>query len=59
MLVPVSEEEIRLHREEGGIINYIGHHGVQKDTSITTPLRLVTNSATKICNTGPAVMYSE
>jgi hypothetical protein len=47
-----GEEEIR---EDGGFINYIGHHGVKKDTSTTTPLRLVANSATKNCNTGPAV----
>jgi hypothetical protein len=40
-LVSVSEEEIRPHMEDGGFINYIGHHGVEKDTSTTTPLRLV------------------
>ena len=57
-LVPVSEGEIRIHKEEGGIINYIGHHGVEKDSSTTTPLRLVANSATKNCNTGPLSMIS-
>ena len=54
-LVPVSEEEIKIHKDEGGLINYIGHHGVEKDTSVTTPLRMVANSATKNCNTGPSV----
>ena len=46
-LVPVTEDEIKKHEEDGGHINYIGHHGVEKDTSITTPLRMVANSATK------------
>ena len=36
-LVPVSEEEIKIHKDEGGLINYISHHGVEKDTSVTTP----------------------
>ena len=54
-LVPVSEDEIKSHKEEVGLINYIGHPGVEKDSSTTTPLRLVANSATKNCNTGPAV----
>ena len=54
-LVPVSEEEIKMHKDEGGLINYIGHHGVEKDNSVTTPLRMVANSATKNCNTGPSV----
>ena len=40
-LVPVSKEEISQHKEDGGFINYIGHPGVDKDTSTTTPLRLV------------------
>ena len=46
-LVPISGDEIRQHKEDGGFINYICHHGVEKDTSTTTPLRLVANSATK------------
>jgi hypothetical protein len=54
-LVPISGDEIRQHKEDGGFINYICHHGVEKDTSTTTPLRLVANSATKNWNTSPAV----
>ena len=49
-MVPVGT---RKHKEIGGYINYICHHGVEKDISTTTPLRMVANSATK--NTGPAV----
>ena len=54
-LVPVSDKEIRQHKEEGKLINYILHHRVEKDSSTTTPLRLVANSATKNFNTGLAV----
>ena len=54
-LVPVTDDEIKKYKEGGGYINYIGRHGVEKDTSTTTPLRMVANSATKNCNTGPAV----
>ena len=52
-LVPISEEEIRMHKVDGGIINYIGQHRVKKDTSTTTLLRQITNSSIKNCNTGP------
>ena len=38
-----------------GIVHYISHHGVEKEKSLTTPLRLVTNSAVKNCSTGPSV----
>ena len=37
LLVPVTEDEIKKHKEGGGYINYIGHHRVEKDTSNTTP----------------------
>ena len=40
-LVPVTENEIKKHEEDGGHVNYIGHQGVEKDTSTTTTLRLV------------------
>ena len=55
VLVPVSDKDIQAWKEQGGYINYIGHHGVEKDASTTTPLRLVANSALKNCNTGPSV----
>ena len=55
VLVPVSDKDIQEWKEQGGHINYIGHHGVEKDASTTTPLRLVANSALKNCNTGPSV----
>jgi hypothetical protein len=49
------EKRTSKHKEDGGYINYISHHGVEKDTYTTTPLRMVANSATNNCNTGPAV----
>ena len=55
MLEPVTEGEIEHHKSLGEPINYIGMHGVEKDSSNTTPLRLVANSALKNCNTGPSV----
>jgi hypothetical protein len=54
-LVPVTEDEIKKHEEDVGDINYIGHHGVEKDTSTTIILGLMPNSATENCNTVPAV----
>ena len=54
-LVPVSDKEIRQHKEEGGLINYILHHWVENDGSTTTHLWLVANSATQNFNTGLAV----
>ena len=55
VLVPVSAKDIQEWKEQGGHVNYIGHHGVENDASTTTPLRLVANSALKNCNTGPSV----
>ena len=55
VLEQVSLDEIEKYKENGGYVNYIGHHGVRKDTSNTTPLRLVANSALKNCSTGPSV----
>ena len=43
ILVPISEEEISEYK---GPVNYISHHGVEKP-SVTTPLRIVTNSSLK------------
>ena len=43
VLVPISDEEMS---EYSGPINYISHHGVERD-SISTPLRIVTNSSLK------------
>ena len=43
ILVPISEAEMAEYK---GPVNYISHHGVEKD-SVTTPLRIVTNSSLK------------
>ena len=55
VLVPVTKQEIQDYKDDGGFVNYVGHHGVEKETSTTTPLRMVSNSALKNCNTGPSV----
>ena len=55
VLVPITKQQIQEYKEQGGYINYIGHHGVEKESSTTTPLRIVSNSALKNCNTGPSV----
>ena len=43
ILEPISKQEMN---EYAGPVNYVGHHGVLKD-SPTTPLRIVTNSSLK------------
>ena len=43
ILVPISEDEMLEYR---GPVNYISHHGVERD-SVSTPLRIVTNSSLK------------
>ena len=43
VLVPISEKEMK---EYCGPVNYISHHGVERP-SVTTPLRIVTNSSLK------------
>ena len=55
VLVPVTKQQIQEYKEQGGYINYIGHHGVEKETSTTTPLRIMLKSVLKNCNTGPSV----
>ena len=39
----------------GNQIHYISHHAVYKDTSPTTPLRIVCDSAVRNCYTGPSL----
>ena len=55
VLVEVSDGEIKDYQEKGGVINFIGHHGVENEGSATTPLRLVANLSLKNCFTGPSV----
>ena len=43
ILVPISEEEMLEYK---GPVNYISHHGVER-ASVSTPLRIVTNSSLK------------
>ena len=50
VLVPISDKDIQAWKEQGGYSNYIGHHGVEKDASTTTPLRLVANSVLMFSN---------
>ena len=60
VLVKIEPEEIaawKLKQQEGGqdgYVHYIGHHGVEKEKSESTPLRMVANSALKNCSTGPS-----
>ena len=53
-LVRVDQKELKEYVANGGYIHFIGHHGVMKDTSTTTPLRMVANCALKNNNTGPS-----
>ena len=41
----LSKEEIEAWRIKGGPVNYISHHGVLKESSQTTKLRIVSNSS--------------
>ena len=41
----LSEEEMEAWRIQGGPVNYISHHGVLKESSQTTKLRIVSNSS--------------
>ena len=58
--VRIWPEELAAWKEENksdptkGVVHYISHHGVEKESSRTTPLRLVANCAIKNCSTGPS-----
>ena len=41
----LSKEEMEAWRIKGGAVNYISHHGVLKESSQTTKLRIVSNSS--------------
>ena len=53
-MVPVTDEELKKHKEAGGVVNYTEHHPVFKETSLSTPLRIVNDSAMKNSWTGPS-----
>ena len=54
-LVRVTEDEIAKWKAGGGLVHYIGHHPVYKDTSKSTPLRIVSDSAMRNLYTGPSL----
>ena len=48
-IVKLSQQELD---EYSGPVSYVSHHGVHKPDSVTTPLRIVTNSSLKNSNCG-------
>ena len=48
----LTQEEIDSWKKKGGPVNYISHHGVLKETSATTKLRIVSNSSLNNNNQG-------
>ena len=43
----VAVDELEEWKRKGGAVNFISHHSVTKETSTTTPLRIVWNSSQK------------
>ena len=54
-IVKVSWKEIEDWLAAGGRIHFIGHHGVFKEASLSTPLRIVNNAALRNNRTGPSL----
>ena len=54
-LVEVTLEQIQAWVEMGGKVNFIGHHPVYKDSSLSTPLRIVSNAALRNGYRGPSL----
>ena len=50
-----SIEDVEAWKAQGKPVHYVSHHGVQNSHSKSTPLRVVVNSATKNCNSGPSL----
>ena len=44
-MIEVTNEEIKAWKEKGNKVHYTGHHPVFKETSKTTPLHIVNDSA--------------
>ena len=55
VLVEVSRKDIEEHKKQGGLINFISHHGVETPHKATTKTRLVSNSSLKNSGRGPSV----
>ena len=55
VLVEVSRKDIEEHKKQGGLINFISHHGVETPHKATTKTRLVSNSSLKNSGKGPSV----
>jgi hypothetical protein len=47
-------EELAEYKGAGNPIHFISHHSVEKESSVSTPLRIVWNGALKKCSTGPS-----
>ena len=54
-LSKVSNEELQQHKAKGGKVHYTGHHPVFKEASLSTPLRVVNDSALRNNWTGPSI----
>ena len=50
-----SIEDIENWQKSGGAIHYVAHHCVFNSHSVSTPLRVVVDSAIKNCYTGPSI----
>ena len=54
-MVEVSQEQLDNWHRSGGILHYINHFPVYKNSSPTTPLRIVSDAAMKNNVTGPSL----
>ena len=54
-IVEVSREDLRRYEAMGNPVHFIGHHAVYKDTSKSSPIRMVADCALRNCYTGPSL----
>ena len=52
---PVTEDEIEAYKLRNGVVHYVSHHCVYNSHSLSTPLRVVVDSAVKNCHSGPSI----